>query len=123
TLDRTYMGRRMVTALQAGCEDWPRGTLPDDFKQPVSSDRPALLLSGSADPVTPPSHAVRAQKNLSNARHIVVPDHGHGMARLRCVSRMITKFIETADITTPDEKCLADQPPAPFFTSPTGAAP
>src|SRR5690606_6249156 len=53
----TYMGSLQVDLLQTMCGFWPRGMLAENFKQPVHSDKPVLLLSGETDPVTPPANA------------------------------------------------------------------
>src|SRR5262245_44597571 len=53
-LAATYLGATQVDALAAICEVWPRGFLDPDFKAPVAAAQPVLLLSGGADPVTPP---------------------------------------------------------------------
>src|SRR5262249_20629048 len=52
-LDAAYLGTRIVDALSAICARWPKGAIDADFKTPVVSDRPVLLLSGSNDPITP----------------------------------------------------------------------
>ena len=122
-LAKTYLGRRMVDDLRAACGPWPRGTMTDDFKTPVRSDVPVLLLSGEADPVTPPSNAAHVQQTLSSSRHVVVEGHGHGVARLECVRQMINAFVETASVGAARDDCLFKEQPAPFFLSPVGPAP
>ena len=39
------------------CGRWPVGPVDADFKTPVVSDTPVLLLSGEYDPITPPAYA------------------------------------------------------------------
>src|SRR5262249_48882885 len=58
-LEKTYLGTAIVDALDAICARWPAGTIDADFKLPVTSPRPVLLLSGSNDPITPPAYAAR----------------------------------------------------------------
>ena len=53
-LDATYIGPLQLDALETICSVWPTGVLDEDFKTPLASDLPVLLLSGEADPVTPP---------------------------------------------------------------------
>ena len=69
TIDRealraTYLGESQLELLENICRIWPAGVIDDDFKTPVVSDLPILLLSGSADPVTPPAYAERAARSL-----------------------------------------------------------
>ena len=59
-LDATYIGPLQLDALKTICSVWPRGALDKDFKTPLASDLPVLLLSGEADPVTPPPPLCRA---------------------------------------------------------------
>src|SRR5690606_6940705 len=58
-LDDTYLGVATLEFLHEACAVWPRGVIDDGFKQPWASDIPTLLLSGEADPVTPPANGER----------------------------------------------------------------
>jgi pimeloyl-ACP methyl ester carboxylesterase len=119
-----YLGTVVIDGLRAICESWPAGVIDDDFREPVRSARPVLLLSGEHDPVTPPVYAERViAAGLSNARHIVGRAQGHGLAPVGCVPRLIRDFIETADPDSPDTACLDVEPPMPFFLSFQGPNP
>jgi pimeloyl-ACP methyl ester carboxylesterase len=119
-----YLGTTVIDGLRAICESWPAGVIDDDFKEPVVSDRPVLLLSGEDDPVTPPSYAERViRTGLSNARHIVGTAQGHGLASVGCVPRLIRDFVESADAASVDSACLEREPPMPFFLSFQGPEP
>ena len=119
----TYLGALFVRSLATACRYWPKGVMSESFKNPVTSDRPALLLSGGLDPVTPPSNAEQARRTLSNARHVVVKDVGHGVARLECVRRMIRDFVNAASVDAINDDCLVRETPSPFFLTSTGPAP
>ena len=54
---------------------------PADFRAPVRSDVPVLLLSGGLDPVTPPAAADAVAATLPNSRHVVAPGLGHIVSR------------------------------------------
>ena len=56
-LEATYLGTSIVDALRLICGRWPVGVVDADFKAPLTSDAPALLLSGEHDPATPPAYA------------------------------------------------------------------
>lgn len=122
-LDKTYLGARMVESLRALCRGWPKGTIDEDFKAPVKADHPVLLLSGEADPVTPPSNADRAAETLTNALHIVAADQGHGVAPLECVRKLIKAFVENASVEGLDTGCLNNEVAAPFFVTQGGPNP
>jgi pimeloyl-ACP methyl ester carboxylesterase len=119
-----YLGTAVVDGLEAICESWPRGVIDDDFKQPVVSDRPVLLLSGEHDPVTPPANAEQiVQTGLANSRHLIGRAQGHGIAGVGCVPRLMEEFIESADFSELDADCLDRVPPMPFFLSFQGPSP
>jgi hypothetical protein len=84
---------------------------------------PVLLLSGSADPVTPPAYAETALRGLSVARHVVLQDEGHGQLGATCMDRVLRDFIATPVPGKLDLKCLEKRNPSPFFTSMAGPAP
>jgi pimeloyl-ACP methyl ester carboxylesterase len=121
-LDGTYLGTTIVDALDAICGRWPHGAIDADFKTPVVSDRPALLLSGSNDPITPPAYAARAAATLSHATQLVGYDQGHGLIAIGCMPRLLRSFLEHPDQPA-DAACLAAEPPMPFFLSLLGPGP
>lgn len=86
------------------CADWPRGSVPAAFYTYQATPAATLVLSGGADPVTPPRHGERVAKALgAKARHGVVPQAGHGTLQLGCVRDAVDRFIGAAT----DELALA----------------
>ncbi|MBN2389873.1 MAG: alpha/beta fold hydrolase [Anaerolineae bacterium] len=118
----TYFGDMLGMASQI-CEAWPRGQYPADQNTPVTSDVPVLLLSGEADPITPPQYAETVAQTLPNSLHLVAPGLGHGIAIRGCVPRLLANFIETASVANLDADCVQDITPPPFFVSFTGPRP
>ena len=53
----TFMGDFLIAGYKRVCERWPSAKPPADYFTAVRSDKPALLLSGARDPVTPVSGA------------------------------------------------------------------
>lgn len=51
--------------------------LPDGFREPVRSDVPVLLISGTHDGVTPFSNALEVARGLTNARHLIIEGAEH----------------------------------------------
>ena len=84
-LEATYIGSMQLEALDAICSVWPRGPVDHDIAEPLATDIPVLLLSGDADPITPPRYADIAATELSNARHIVGNRQGHGQIAAGCM--------------------------------------
>ncbi|HSG65154.1 MAG TPA: alpha/beta hydrolase [Gammaproteobacteria bacterium] len=114
-LDATYIGPLQLDALEAMCSVWPKGVLDAHFKSPVSSNVPVLLLSGEADPITPPRYADLAAVDLGNARLLTGRQQGHGQAPRGCVPNIIAEFVAAADVTVPDVDCLGRLYAMPFF--------
>ena len=121
-LDGTYLGTSIVDALDEICARWPAGAIDEDFKAPVVSDRPALLLSGSNDPITPPDYAARVAATLERSTQLVGDGQGHGIVSVGCVPRLLRAFLERPEQAI-DADCLAAEPPTPFFLSLLGPAP
>ncbi len=119
----SYMGDYVVRQLSLACASWPRATIAADAKEPVASDVPTLLLSGEADPVTPPASAERAARTLSNHLHIVVPGQGHNIFYRGCLPTLIADFIGSAASAGLEADCVAQLKPTAFFTSFTGPTP
>ena len=123
-LEVTYMGPVQLDSLEAICSEWPRGILDDDLRLPLATDIPVLLLSGDADPITPPDFAEMAAVRLSNSRHLVGVDQGHGQAGRTCIPEIMAEFIDAASVTGLDESCLEQRQFAmPFFLDYTGPSP
>jgi pimeloyl-ACP methyl ester carboxylesterase len=122
-LASTYIGTVQLDAIRKLCAGWPRGPVDEDLFTAVSSVAPVLLLSGGADPVTPPLYARRAMAKLSNARHIEVPAMGHGQLGLPCMGGLMAEFIDGAAPQALDASCLERVRPMPFFLTPAGPAP
>lgn len=119
----TYLGGLTMDQLLKSCAAWPRGVIAKDFKQPVRSDKPVLLLSGEDDPITPPADAEHAAKTLSDSLSLTVPGQGHGNAFRGCVPRLMAEFIAAASVKGLDTACIKDIRPFPFFVAFTGPAP
>jgi pimeloyl-ACP methyl ester carboxylesterase len=108
-------------SLKPVCEFWPKGTLPDGYFEPVSSDKPALLLSGEFDPITPPKYGWEASATLSNSEHVVVPGVGHAASLRGCVPEIMRDFVETIEPKQLSTSCVMNLDRPPFFTSFAGA--
>lgn len=122
-LEKTYLGSNAVDALTSSCKQWPAGVIDDDFKQPVVSDKPVLILSGEADPITPPAYGDSAATHLSNSLHIVNPGQGHMQAFIGCMPTILSNFVERGNTDDVDFGCLERQTPEPFFVDANGPLP
>lgn len=114
-LDATFIGADQLEALEAICSLWPKGLIDDEFKTPVKTDLPVLLLSGEADPVTPPKYAELAAVEMSNRKIIVGSKQGHGQAPRGCMPKLIGEFVTNADPSGLDATCFERVHAMPFF--------
>jgi len=123
-LEASYIGAIQLDAIVAMCSVWPAGPVDDDFRAPLATDIPVLLLSGDADPITPPRYAELAMVDLGQAQHLTGRNQGHGQAAVGCTPRLIGRFVERPG-RLPDEDtgCLERSFVMPFFLDFGGPAP
>lgn len=119
----TYLGDMQTEQLRQVCAVWPRGETPPNFKQAVRADVPVLLLSGEADPVTPPENGEHAQQTLSNSLHLIVPGQGHNVIGRGCLPQVAADFIERGSLAELDVACVEAIRPMPFFLTFAGPEP
>jgi len=122
-LEASYMGLFQLEALEAICSVWPAGPIDEGFKTPLATSLPVLLLSGDADPITPPRYADLAAVDLENATHLIGKDQGHGQISVGCTPRLVADFIDTADMAEIDASCLERSFVMPFFLDFSGPNP
>jgi pimeloyl-ACP methyl ester carboxylesterase len=118
----TLFGPRLMAIVRA-CAFWPRGEVDPSYYEPVTSDVPALVVSGELDPVTPPTWGAAAASHLRNSRHIVVPGTGHGATGAGCGMRLLRDFIDRGSVDGLDPGCLNGITRPPFFVTPSGPDP
>jgi pimeloyl-ACP methyl ester carboxylesterase len=118
-----YLGRSVRAAFTSACQRFPHGTAPASFREPVQSTAPTLLLSGEADPVTPPEWAAIAAKSLPNSRQLTLAGQGHGTLGRGCMPKVVERFIAAGTADGLDTACLASVKPQPFFLDLAGPMP
>ena len=94
---------------------WPVPHSPASDAAPVTSEIPALLISGAFDPRTPPSWAEAAAKRLANGYSFVFPGQGHGVLYRGqpCAKRIADRFLDDPS-AWPDHDCFLNLPPMIF---------
>ncbi|HSV68605.1 MAG TPA: alpha/beta fold hydrolase [Methylibium sp.] len=104
------------------CPDWPRGALPAGYGRIATSAVPVLAFSGGLDPVAPPRHGERVVAALGpQARHVVVPNAGHGVLAVGCARDLLHRFVDAdteAEALAVDAACLRRIPRPPAFEPP-----
>jgi pimeloyl-ACP methyl ester carboxylesterase len=122
-INASYMGPVQLEAIRAMCSIWPQGLLDGDLRNPLVTDKPVLLLSGGADPITPPYFAALAAVEMQNAWQIVGEHQGHGLAGVGCMPRIIAEFVDAASLSDISTDCVQDAFVMPFFVDYTGPTP
>jgi pimeloyl-ACP methyl ester carboxylesterase len=110
---KPFFGLNMLKDFADTCALWPKVNLPQNYNEPISSDVPALLLSGNHDPVTPPRWAEMVAKHLTHSLQIVAPGGNHSISMEGCIPQIIAQFIElgtVGDITTECTKNIVPLP-------------
>ena len=104
---------------QQVCKTWPRGDVPEAFYKLKAAPSPVLVLSGGADPATPPRHGARVAAALGpKVQHIVVPQAGHGVSALPCMRDVVYRFIDAktdAEALPQDAACALRVPRPPAY--------
>jgi pimeloyl-ACP methyl ester carboxylesterase len=118
-----YLGDSVKNSLSQVCKVWPSGELPANFKDPVQTNTPVLLLSGEYDPVTPPENASLTAQTLPNSLLIVAPGQGHITIFRGCIPRLATNFIDSGSVNGLDSTCVENIKPLPFFVNYSGPKP
>jgi pimeloyl-ACP methyl ester carboxylesterase len=112
----SFFGRALVDDFLRACRTWPRGKVPDDYYEPVSSNVPALILSGGIDPATPPRHGDEVARTLRTRATSWRPSWARREpARLRAApDRVVRARGQRRGL---DGKCL-QRIPRPLFVMP-----
>ena len=125
TAAATRFGSSFLDLYERACAKMPVREVPTAFYAAPIADVPVLILSGGADPVTPPRHGDAVARSLPRALHLVAPNLGHGVTSHGCAPELIGRFVRQADEPARgpfvgiedgrDAKCLARLPaPLPF---------
>jgi pimeloyl-ACP methyl ester carboxylesterase len=112
-------GNYRVFQQTRACAMWPRGEIPSNFHEPVSSNAPVLIFSGNLDPVTPPSYGEAVASHLPNSRHVIIPEGAHdvdGLTDPGCIDRIAIEFLDKGDAKSLGVSCVDRMAPPPFVT-------
>ncbi len=116
----SFEGDLRVRAQQRACRIWNVERAPRSFVQPVRSDAPILMISGTDDPTSPPAFAQAALRYLPNARILLIRNAGHG-TETPCGDRLIVEFIRARGAKDLDFKsCASEYHRPPFAFSMAG---
>ncbi|MGA8576713.1 MAG: alpha/beta fold hydrolase [Candidatus Cybelea sp.] len=88
----SFEGDVRVRAQQRACRIWNVERAPASFIEPVRSDAPILMISGTDDPTSPPQYAQEALPYLPNARILLIKNASHA-TETACSDALIVEFV------------------------------
>jgi pimeloyl-ACP methyl ester carboxylesterase len=115
----TFVGKYRIEQQMAACANWTKGTVPNDFFEPLRSDIPTLVISGSFDPVTAPSMVERIIETLPNSFLISIPEMSHvsdGLSSPECVDKVTLDFFKNP-MVKPNIDCIGQMLPGEFIVN------
>ncbi|WP_346838771.1 alpha/beta hydrolase [Microbulbifer sp. SAOS-129_SWC] len=115
----TFLGTAFFNLFASGCKSWPVKAKPYAVPQP--RQQPVLLISGSADPITPPRYAEQSLGYLDHKQHLVVAGGGHINSRRGCLPDLIARFLDAPGEPL-ETRCVADIRRPPFMVAAYGPA-
>jgi pimeloyl-ACP methyl ester carboxylesterase len=116
-----FLGASLRDRLEALCRVWPHLAVDASEKEPLTGETPALVLSGTADPVTPPRYGDLVAGRLRRTIHVVLRGLSHDLLGRGCVPDVVATFIERGGEGGLDTSCVREvTPPAlPLELPPT----
>jgi pimeloyl-ACP methyl ester carboxylesterase len=118
-------GGTFATLYEHTCPRVARGAVPEAFYRVAPAPSAVLVLSGGIDPVTPPRHGRRVAEALgAKAKHVVVPNAGHGVMAIGCMRDVLYRFVDAPDDAAAlavDATCVTSIPRPPMFVPAVGA--
>jgi pimeloyl-ACP methyl ester carboxylesterase len=118
----TRFGTALLEIYEQTCAEVPVRPVPAEFYRIADADVPVLILSGGADPATPPRHGEAVARALRRASHVVAPHLGHGVSAQGCAPELVAGFIRRAGAAGLDTDCLRKLPAPRFFAPPGNEA-
>ncbi|WKT61052.1 alpha/beta hydrolase [Microbulbifer thermotolerans] len=115
----SFLGTAFYDLFASGCEAWPVDSKP--YEKPQVREQPVLLISGEADPITPPYYAERQLDYLVNKQHLVVAGGGHINTPRGCIPDLIAQFLD-APFEPLAQDCVAEIRRPPFMAGAFGPA-
>jgi pimeloyl-ACP methyl ester carboxylesterase len=101
----TFLGVARAGPMLRACAIWPRGIDVAALHEPLHSEVPALLLSGTVDNATSLDDARSVAATLPRARSVVVRGGGHTVGGTPCMDDVIARFIEEPLVPV-DASCI-----------------
>lgn len=111
----TFLGAYRMRQQQAACKDWPKASLPADYRTPVRSSVPTLFVSGDSDPATPLSFTERVAPGFSDRVEVVLRGQGHTEWN-DCVEQLYQRLVRSGVVHGLDGSSCEPVSRPPFKT-------
>lgn len=116
----SFEGDARVRAQQRACGIWNVTPVSADFNQPVRSDVPVLMVSGTDDPTSPQKYGKLELQYLPNGRRVLVKGASHGF-ETPCVDKLMVDFVVAGSAKNLNvDGCSGSFERPPFATSMNG---
>jgi len=93
-------------SLTRACRQWPSARIPRDMERRARV--PALIISGTLDPDTPPRWGAEMQRLFPGSVHMIVEGMAHS-GRPQCVRDVVTKFVLSGTTKNLDTTCATKE--------------
>jgi len=111
----SFVGEDRTRVHVRACQEWPRGRVPPEYRAPVASRVPVLMLSGLLDPATPPHWGAEATRTLPNSRQILIRNAAHWYFN-DCLRDLAADFVARGSVRDLDTRCVEALRRPPFLT-------
>ena len=111
----TFLGDYRVRQQQSACQHWPKAALPDNYRTPVHSSVPTLLVTGADDGGTPVWYTDHVMQGFSNSRKVVIGGQGHTEWN-DCVAQLLQELVRSGSVERLGDPTCAPMPRPPFKT-------
>jgi pimeloyl-ACP methyl ester carboxylesterase len=103
----TLLGEALDNRMQGGAFCQAVGVTPPASQAAVKARVPALLISGTLDPRTPPDRAEVTRRGLAGSKHVIVQNGGHELLPVPEVQDLVVSFLDGK----PERKPIVLPPP------------
>ncbi len=103
----TFLRDDYFKQLQRVAAILPRKKMPPEYRKPIKSDIPTVLISGYLDPAAPPNGGEDVARDLSRSSHIVVRHGSHSYDGLSgCLDPIMSTFIGSGSVEGINISCV-----------------
>ena len=92
------------------------GVIDRRFWEPVTGDKPVLILTGTYDTLTPRAWADKVAGSLSRVTTVTIPAAGHALFDSTCPKSLMAAFLDDPAANL-DTFCIASMPQVPIFST------